>query len=1093
MSAEPEPLRPRLASDVQVATLPPDEGPARNVIRRPGLPQACIRVTDEIAELILALDGSRRVESIAEDTHGHFGPDGPALLVRVLAELAERGFLDGIAADDPRRQVHMGWFARLARPRTWRWRRAPGAIERTYRFGGWLAVTRPAFVASCAIALAGLAATVLLLIRGGVTPLVVGGRLELGAACFFAGRVALVAIHELAHGLALARVGHQVGGAGIKLFAIFPYAFVDTSPVWLEPRRRRVAVTLAGPISDLMFGGVAAIAALLTVGTIREVCFQLCLAGYLAALLNLNPCLERDGYHLLSDGLRRPGLRRAAVLDLQMRLAGRGARDSARPLRWYSLAIVVWGVVGAGLAVASLSGSLPVLRAAVPHDISAPLVGALWLVLLAPTALLIGRPLVMRVSSSSAPPVPPRPPQPLATARARRADLHVPICSSERVMPLVRGVLTDTSLRRRIWSLGAPPGLQVLGDRELRSSVTGVIFAAGAESLALAHAVGALGPVIARTTDHVIDDTNFGQLKAYLGLDSPPQEPALRAEPDFSYQPPPVPALTPPLYVPPVHHHAAASFDSPLVTSWAGSVPAWPGNNAGPVVIAHWMAAGAAAAGLPGPLPVMAALVESNLNNNACCDHDSLGYFQMREGIWNNGLYAGYYDHPELQLEWFIHQALIVRDEAIVAGDATFGQDPSTWGTWVANIENPAAEYRYRYGEQLANAEALLSTPMHGALFGAGAWVSDGSSAFLRSPNTSVPNVGEPSFNAKAAGVPTDHEPGFVAAPGVGSGASIGNSGVPESGGSAIAGYVNPLPGAVPSRVDQGVDYTLSSEGFLAPAQSVIIEADANNPGWAGGGYVAAEIMSGPMAGHVYYVAEGVTPAVAVGDVVSEGTPIATPVASPYNGIVGNIEAGWADPNVPGRPLAQSLEGYAGDQSLQGLEAGWSWNMFATSLGAPTGTFDGAGAGLAAEAMALAPSVIEPTAGAGSVVQLPGGGTVPTAGVPSVVPAPAAAGVATAPSPSGGVSLTDEPVQTAAPAAAGDVAATTVGVPVHDTVALDPRSGPTPQPAPPVEPGFSAASSATVATTPPAEPGFSAASATTVATSPPSEPTFNAK
>jgi putative peptide zinc metalloprotease protein len=1090
MPSAPELIRPRLHADVHVATLPSEEGPCRTVVRRPHPPQACIRVNDDLAELIGGLDGSRQVEAIADDARARFGPDGPALLVRLLAELAERGFLEGIVAFDPRLHSSMGLFARLARPRTWRWRRAPAAIERTYRAGGWLAVTRPAFVVFSAIALVGLAATALLLIHGGVTPLVVGGRLELGAACFFAGRVALVAIHELAHGLALAKMGHRVGSAGIKLLAIFPYAFVDTSPVWLEPRRRRVGVTLAGPVSDLVFGGAAAIAVLLTRGTVREVCFQLCLAGYLAALLNLNPCLERDGYHLLSDALRRPGLRRAAVFDLQSRIAGLGARDSARPLRWYGLAVVAWGIVGAGLAVLSISGSLPVLRAAMPHDVSMPLLGSLWLVLLLPTALLVGRPLAMRVGTGGAAPVPAAVPGTTSTARSRRAMRYDPVVPNEPVMLLARGVMTDSSLRRRIRAIGPPPGLEPLGDRELRSSVTGVIFAAGGESLALAHGVGALGPLIAHTTEHVLANTNLDQLRAVLGVDNGPTQQPIHLEPNFAAQPEgsPVPVLTPPLYVPPVHHHHTGGELATASSEWAGPrwnggpMPAWPGNNAGQVAIAHWMAAAAMSAGLPGPLPVMAGLVESNLNNNACCDHDSLGYFQMRESIWNRGPYVGYYEHPELQLEWFIHQALIVRQEAIAAGDPTFGQNPSDWGTWDANIEHPAAEYRYRYGEQLAAAEGLVGAKLTGGL-GAGGWASDASTAFLRNEEAQLATAMEPSFKPKAVDVPSDGEPGFqaqgtaesgaVGGPGLGTWSAAGSvSPVPGE----LTGYVNPVPGAVATRVDQGVDYTLSPQGFLAPAASRIIEADASNSGWAGGGYVAAEILNGPLAGHIYYVSEGVTPAVQAGDVVSPGTPIATPVASPYNGIVGNIEAGWADPNVPGRPLAQSLEGYSGDQSLQGLEAGWSWNIFATSLGAPTGVFDGAGAGLASEVQALAANLVQGLPGVGAAEP------VSSAATGAVSVSAASTDAVTAPSASGAGSASHASVNqgsTGAPttAAADSLSAPSVGVQVDQQIAaaqqqLAAASAHAQQPAVQVsEPGFKPAA----ATLPSdGEPTFSA-------------------
>ena len=56
-----------------------------------------------------------------------------------------------------------------------------------------------------------------------------------------------------------------------------------------------------------------------------------------AALFNLNPLLDRDGYHILVDLLRQPGLRARSRQRLQLRLAGRpvppGLSRGRRPLR----------------------------------------------------------------------------------------------------------------------------------------------------------------------------------------------------------------------------------------------------------------------------------------------------------------------------------------------------------------------------------------------------------------------------------------------------------------------------------------------------------------------------------------------------------------------------------------------------------------------------------------------------------------------------------------------------------------------------------------------------------------------------------------
>ena len=172
-------------------------------------------------------------------------------------------------------------------------------------------------------------------------------------------------------------------------------------------------------------------------------------------------------------------------------------------------------------------------------------------------------------------------------------------------------------------------------------------------------------------------------------------------------------------------------------------------------------------------------------------------------------------------------------------------------------------------------------------------------------------------------------------------------TGVPSAAAAGAGGYVNPVPGAKTGRIDQGVDYTLGAQGFVAPGDSTILQADQTNPGWRGGGYIAAKLTSGPLAGAVYYVAEGIAPLVQKGQQVAAGTVLGRGVSNPYNMVVGNIEAGWANPNSPGQPLAQTLSGYGGDQSTQALTAGYSFSKFVHALGGVAGVFQGAGQALA--------------------------------------------------------------------------------------------------------------------------------------------------
>jgi cell wall-associated NlpC family hydrolase len=169
----------------------------------------------------------------------------------------------------------------------------------------------------------------------------------------------------------------------------------------------------------------------------------------------------------------------------------------------------------------------------------------------------------------------------------------------------------------------------------------------------------------------------------------------------------------------------AAAFDPNAPGVLPDTSDTYPGDNAGQQVIAAWMARQAHKAGLPAELPIMAALTESGLKNDNYGDRDSLGFFQMRTSIWNQGDYAGFPDHPELQLRWFIDHALAVRKERIEQGDASYGSDKSKWGDWVADVEQPAAEYRGRYQTHLDEADSLLtqagaSGGMAGGAAGAG-------------------------------------------------------------------------------------------------------------------------------------------------------------------------------------------------------------------------------------------------------------------------------------------------------------------------------------------------------------------------------------
>jgi putative peptide zinc metalloprotease protein len=383
--------RPRLRSGYALKRLAADEGPRRWVLNelRGG---RFFHFSDEDATLLSLLDGRLSLSDLAAESERKLGPTGPARLARLLADLGSRGLLAGQGGAAPSSNT-----GKLMRQHEVSWNDAGAFFDRLYLRGGWLLFTRPAKAALALVALVGIFVFGFLIAHRYGTPFVVARKVGLGGLVFVVGRFAVAAVHETAHALTMASFGRQVRKAGFKVLLVFPYAFVDTSQAWFESRRRRIAISGAGPVSDFVVGGVFAVLSLaVAAGALRDILFQLAFAAYLGALFNLNPMLERDGYHILVDLLGEPGLRRRAREELGRRIRGEEPLSDSRVLRRYALLSLAWSL-GAALfvAVLSLRYEAP-LAAALPGPVAWLLIAGLWAALFTPVALMVGAPLRRR-------------------------------------------------------------------------------------------------------------------------------------------------------------------------------------------------------------------------------------------------------------------------------------------------------------------------------------------------------------------------------------------------------------------------------------------------------------------------------------------------------------------------------------------------------------------------------------------------------------------------------------------------------------------------------------------------------------------------
>lgn len=144
---------------------------------------------------------------------------------------------------------------------------------------------------------------------------------------------------------------------------------------------------------------------------------------------------------------------------------------------------------------------------------------------------------------------------------------------------------------------------------------------------------------------------------------------------------------------------------------------------------------------------------------------------------------------------------------------------------------------------------------------------------------------------------------------------------------SPSSGYVNPLAHAsvTPERIDMGVDY--SGTGTLtAIGEGRVTYVGTSGTGWPGA-FVEYQLMNGPDAGRFVYYAEGVRPAVSVGQVVQAGQAVAYLIPGWSTG----IEIGWGS-GIGTQTLAEKL----GERTFP-TAAGESFSALIASLGGPPG------------------------------------------------------------------------------------------------------------------------------------------------------------
>jgi CRP-like cAMP-binding protein/Zn-dependent protease len=347
---EPGRLRPKLADDVEIKEFRLRWGNDYAMIANPR-DLIYYRLEPGELELVRLMDGTRTVKEIVVQRFRESGGldlSGVADLVLQLHEgnFLDRRFLDVDAALEralhpvsvPRAKVRQ-----FVRTLSIDWKDAERLVRWFYRHGLRLFFGRWAQLVAIGVSITGFVAFVTLF-RAGRFSLTEAspaaeGLILLGLNYF------LTFAHELGHAVVLIHYGRRVKSAGFMIFFGSPAFFVDASDGLMMDRRQRIVQAWAGPYSEMILAGSAALLAYaLPESAATSILYKFALLNYFVLFMNLVPLLELDGYWILSDLIQVPDLRPMSVAFVRHDLWHKLRARTRFTLQEIGLAL--YGIVG---------------------------------------------------------------------------------------------------------------------------------------------------------------------------------------------------------------------------------------------------------------------------------------------------------------------------------------------------------------------------------------------------------------------------------------------------------------------------------------------------------------------------------------------------------------------------------------------------------------------------------------------------------------------------------------------------------------------------------------------------------------------------
>ncbi len=315
---------------------------------------AYVRLTAEQVFLWDQMDGQASVQDIAVAYMMEYGKLAITSLIMLLDQLQQKGFIAplvdvyGALNQSMAQQRANVWWRRLMRGilnTEFAINGIDGLITRSYQVAGRWLFTPIVQIVMLAVIVAG-GAIFIGLLTGLIdrdVAVIGGAGAIIGVVTLYLLQFITLMIHEWSHAIATKHYGREVRRGGFLIYMGMPAAFVDTTDIWMEPRRPRIVVSWAGPHSGFFLGGLANVLLLLVPGAFAQgVLFQFAFLTYLTSFMNLNPLLKLDGYYILMDWLEIPRLR-----EKSLAFVGKPFRQKLRKREGFSRDERIFAVFGA--------------------------------------------------------------------------------------------------------------------------------------------------------------------------------------------------------------------------------------------------------------------------------------------------------------------------------------------------------------------------------------------------------------------------------------------------------------------------------------------------------------------------------------------------------------------------------------------------------------------------------------------------------------------------------------------------------------------------------------------------------------------------